>query len=267
MSQKAKSRKNLFYQALIGGLMILIIAAIISCFYLSGTTDSTMSGECATSEAITTTNGTAEINVALMRRGIMSKDTKATTAESTFTTTTTTVETASETVTTSTEEQTTTTGVSTTEIKTTTTHVSTTTTKKTTTTKVSTTTKSTTTTKETTATEKVTTTIQAENETSSEESAEGPDVVRTLYATGYCKDSCGGNDKTAYGQTASVWHTIATYDYPEGTRIYIPAFKDKPNGGWFVVEDTGVSEKIDIWMASVSECYAITGSYECHIYY
>ena len=38
-----------------------------------------------------------------------------------------------------------------------------------------------------------------------------------------------------------------------GTVIYIPYFKDKPNGGWFVVQDRGgaiSSSKLDIFMGS-----------------
>jgi len=40
-----------------------------------------------------------------------------------------------------------------------------------------------------------------------------------------------------------------------GTVIYIPALKDKPNGGWFVVQDRGgaiSNSKLDIYMGSHS---------------
>ena len=64
--------------------------------------------------------------------------------------------------------------------------------------------------------------------------------------TAYTADEC---DKSVtdplYGITASgtivqEWHTVAApKSIPFGTRIYIPYFKDMPNGGIFVVEDRG----------------------------
>ena len=56
-----------------------------------------------------------------------------------------------------------------------------------------------------------------------------------------CVICCGKTDGiTASGLKATQWHTVAAgNDYPFGTRIYIPEFKDMPNGGWFVVEDRG----------------------------
>lgn len=60
-------------------------------------------------------------------------------------------------------------------------------------------------------------------------------------------ESCGKTpDHPEYGITASGkivkdWHTVAMGpNIPFGTKIYIPYFKDKPNRGIFVKDDTGV---------------------------
>ncbi len=97
-----------------------------------------------------------------------------------------------------------------------------------------------------------------------------PSVV-TLNTSAYCAASCGGNTRTASGATASSWHTVAAgKGYPAGTVIYIPYFANKPNGGWFVVQDTGgaiTNHHLDIWMDSMSECLSFgRRNLECHIY-
>lgn len=103
-------------------------------------------------------------------------------------------------------------------------------------------------------------------------SAEGktPTVV-TLNTSAYCAASCGGNTRTSSGATASSWYTVAAGKaYPAGTVIYIPYFANKPNGGWFVVQDTGgaiTNNHLDIWMDSMSECLSFgRRNLECHIY-
>lgn len=97
-----------------------------------------------------------------------------------------------------------------------------------------------------------------------------PSVV-TLNTSAYCAASCGGNTRTASGATASSWHTVAAgRGYPAGTVIYIPYFANKPNGGWFVVQDTGgaiTNNHLDIWMDSMSECMSFgRRNLECYIY-
>lgn len=67
----------------------------------------------------------------------------------------------------------------------------------------------------------------------------------TAYTAGF--ESTGKTpDHPAYGITFSgepvkEWHTIAADPdvLPIGTKVFIPIFADKPNGGIFVVEDTG----------------------------
>ena len=97
-----------------------------------------------------------------------------------------------------------------------------------------------------------------------------PTVV-TLNASAYCAASCGGNTKTSSGATATSWYTVAAgKSYPVGTVIYIPYFSDKPNGGWFVVQDRGgaiTNNHLDIWMSSLTECINFgRRNLECYIY-
>ena len=79
------------------------------------------------------------------------------------------------------------------------------------------------------------------------------------------------NGITSSGARAKEWYTVAAGSgYPIGTVIYIPALENKPNGGWFVVEDRGgaiSNNRIDIYMGSHGS--AITfgrRNLECHIY-
>lgn len=82
-------------------------------------------------------------------------------------------------------------------------------------------------------------------------------TVRTLNTSAYCAcmKCCGKtNGITASGAKASAWYTVAAgKGYKMGTVIYIPALKDKPNGGWFVVQDRGgaiSNSKLDVYMDS-----------------
>lgn len=100
-----------------------------------------------------------------------------------------------------------------------------------------------------------------------------PTVVN-LNTSAYCAcmKCCGKtNGITSSGASAKEWYTIAAgKGYPIGTVIYIPALANKPNGGWFVVEDRGgaiSNNKIDIYMGSHSAAL-IYGrrTLECHVY-
>lgn len=85
-------------------------------------------------------------------------------------------------------------------------------------------------------------------------------TVKTFNTSAYCACmSCCGktNAITASGAKASAWYTVAAgKGYKMGTVIYIPALADKPNGGWFVVQDRGgaiSNSKLDVFMNSHSE--------------
>jgi 3D (Asp-Asp-Asp) domain-containing protein len=107
-------------------------------------------------------------------------------------------------------------------------------------------------------------------------SADGKEpVVRTLNASAYCSCAkcCGkSNGVTSSGNIAREWHTVAAGSgYPMGTVIYIPAFADQPNGGWFVVEDRGgaiSNNKLDVFMGSHQAAIQFgRKNLECYIYY
>ena len=99
-------------------------------------------------------------------------------------------------------------------------------------------------------------------------------MVQTMNASAYCSCSicCGkSTGVTASGAKASSWYTLAAGSgYPIGTVIYIPAFSDKPNGGWFVVQDRGgaiSNSKIDVYMESHSSALSFgRKSLECYVY-
>ena len=83
--------------------------------------------------------------------------------------------------------------------------------------------------------------------------------VKTFNTSAYCSCAkcCGKtNGITASGAKASSWYTLAAGNgYKLGTVIYIPAFKNKPNGGWFVVQDRGGAiqgNRIDVYVSSHS---------------
>ncbi len=82
-------------------------------------------------------------------------------------------------------------------------------------------------------------------------------TVRVMNTSAYCPcvECCGKDDGiTATGTKAIEWYTVAAGErYQFGTVVYIPSLNDKPNGGWFVVEDRGgaiSSDKLDIYFDS-----------------
>lgn len=98
--------------------------------------------------------------------------------------------------------------------------------------------------------------------------------VSTFNTSAYCAcvSCCGkSNGITSSGARASQWYTIAAGRcYPIGTVIYIPYFKDKPNGGWFVVQDRGgaiSSNRIDVFMGSHSQALQFgRRNLTCYVY-
>ena len=102
-------------------------------------------------------------------------------------------------------------------------------------------------------------------------------IVKTLNASAYTASTCGkskgskGYGVTASGAKASSWYTVAAgKGYPIGTVIYVPALKNKPNGGWFVVQDRGgaiSNNKLDIYMSTYNECIKFgRRNLQCYIY-
>lgn len=81
--------------------------------------------------------------------------------------------------------------------------------------------------------------------------------------TGYdaCAECCGWTTGiTASGTQATVGRTIAVRGYPFGTHIYIDGL------GEYIVEDRcGGEGIIDVFCNNHSECYSITGKYQCWI--
>lgn len=102
-------------------------------------------------------------------------------------------------------------------------------------------------------------------------------VIKTMNTSAYTASTCGkspdspGYGRTSSGAKASSWYTIAAGKaYPIGTVIYIPYFKNKPNGGWFVVQDRGgaiSNNRIDVYMGTYNECISFgRRNLECYIY-
>ncbi len=102
-------------------------------------------------------------------------------------------------------------------------------------------------------------------------------IVKTLNTSAYTASTCGksptskGYGVTASGTKATAWYTVAAgKGYPIGTVIYIPYFKNKPNGGWFVVQDRGgaiSNNKLDVYMNTYNECIQFgRKNLECYIY-
>ena len=102
-------------------------------------------------------------------------------------------------------------------------------------------------------------------------------IEKTLNASAYTASTCGkspsskGYGITASGVKATSWHTVAAGKaYPMGTIIYIPSMKNKPNGGWFVVQDRGgaiTNNKLDIYMSTYNECIQFgRRNIKCYIY-
>lgn len=100
-------------------------------------------------------------------------------------------------------------------------------------------------------------------------------IVKTMNASAYCAcmQCCGKtNGITASGAKATAWYTVAAgKSYPMGTIIYIPALQNKPNGGWFVVQDRGgaISDsKLDVFCSTHNEALQFgRRNLECYIYY
>lgn len=99
-------------------------------------------------------------------------------------------------------------------------------------------------------------------------------TVKTFNTSAYCSCSkcCGkSTGKTASGAYASSWYTLAAgKSYPIGTIIYIPYFKNQPNGGWFVVQDRGgaiSNNRLDVYMGTHSQALQFgRRSLECYVY-
>lgn len=76
---------------------------------------------------------------------------------------------------------------------------------------------------------------------------------------------------TSSGVKATSWYTLAAASsYPIGTIIYIPYFKDKPNGGWFVVQDRGgaiSNNRLDVYMGTHNQALQFgRRTLECYVY-
>ena len=99
-------------------------------------------------------------------------------------------------------------------------------------------------------------------------------IIKTLNTSAYCACiSCCGktNAVTASGAIASAWYTVAAGRYyPIGTIIYVPSLSNKPNGGWFMVQDRGgaiSNNKMDIFFNSHSAALQFgRKNLECYIY-
>lgn len=99
-------------------------------------------------------------------------------------------------------------------------------------------------------------------------------TVKSFNASAYCACAkcCGKTTGiTSSGAKASSWYTLAAgKSYPIGTVIYIPYFKDKPNGGWFVVQDRGgaiSNNKLDVYMGTHAQALQFgRRSIECYVY-
>ena len=99
-------------------------------------------------------------------------------------------------------------------------------------------------------------------------------VVKTFNTSAYCSCSkcCGKSTGiTSSGARATSWYTLAAgKGYPIGTIIYIPYFKNKPNGGWFVVQDRGgaiSNNRLDVYMGTHSQALQFgRRTLECYVY-
>lgn len=99
-------------------------------------------------------------------------------------------------------------------------------------------------------------------------------TVKSFNTSAYCSCAkcCGKtNGITASGAKATEWYTLAAgKGYKIGTVVYIPAFKNKPNGGWFVVQDRGgaiSNTKLDVYMGSHGAALQYgRRSVECYVY-
>ena len=99
-------------------------------------------------------------------------------------------------------------------------------------------------------------------------------IVKDFNTSAYC--ACAkccdvSTGITASGARATAWYTLAAgKGYKMGTVIYIPAFADKPNGGWFVVQDRGgaiSNSKLDVYMDSHYQALQFgRRTLECYVY-
>lgn len=100
-------------------------------------------------------------------------------------------------------------------------------------------------------------------------------TVKTFNTSAYCSCAkcCGKtNGITSSGVKASSWCTLAAGKaYPVGTIIYIPALSNKPNGGWFIVQDRGgaiSNNKLDVYMGTHTQALQFgRKNLECYVYY
>ncbi|MBO5478231.1 MAG: G5 domain-containing protein [Clostridia bacterium] len=100
-------------------------------------------------------------------------------------------------------------------------------------------------------------------------------TVKNFNTSAYCAcmKCCGKtNGITSSGAKASSWCTLAAGKaYPIGTIIYIPYFKNKPNGGWFIVQDRGgaiSNNRLDVYMGTHSQALQFgRRNLECYVYY
>ena len=101
--------------------------------------------------------------------------------------------------------------------------------------------------------------------------------IKKLNTSAYTASTCDKSPNspsygiTSSGVRATAWCTVAAGSaYPVGTIIYIPYFKDKPNGGWFIVQDRGgaiKNNKLDVYMNTYNECVKFgRRNIECYIY-
>lgn len=99
-------------------------------------------------------------------------------------------------------------------------------------------------------------------------------TIRTMNVSAYCPcvTCCGKDDGITANETpAKQWYTVASGErYAMGTIIYIPSLSDKPNQGWFVVEDRGgaiKNDKLDIYFESHQVAWDFgRHDLECYIY-
>ena len=100
-----------------------------------------------------------------------------------------------------------------------------------------------------------------------------PTIV-TFSTTAYCSCElcCDKTDGiTASGERTTPWYTLSAGSaYPLGTIIYIPALSDKPNGGWFIVQDRGGAisdDRLDIYLSTHEEALQYgRRTLECYVY-
>lgn len=100
-------------------------------------------------------------------------------------------------------------------------------------------------------------------------------IIKNFNTSAYCSCAkcCGKtNGITSSGVKASSWCTLAAGKaYPVGTIIYIPALSNKPNGGWFIVQDRGgaiSNNKLDVYMGTHSQALQFgRKNLECYVYY